>query len=186
MSDLWFAVSLLCLFSLFGSLIALPFRKTRPRAKWLAPGSAMGLVVSFVLFGLAVDKEENGRDRTKFAGAVKVDPAEQASATDAMQATGEPSPKSARSPTTDLRSSPQREAEERARHEVAAKAAEAERQRLAQEAAAKRVAEEQAQRQADDLQAANSAYRRGDFVTAIRLSRPLADQGNAEAQNNLA
>jgi flagellar biosynthesis GTPase FlhF len=54
------------------------------------------------------------------------------------------------SPTTDLRSSPQREAQERARQEAAAKAAEAERQRLAREAAAKRVAEEQAQRQAEE------------------------------------
>jgi uncharacterized protein len=30
-----------------------------------------------------------------------------------------------------------------------------------------------------------AAYKRGDYATALRLWRPLADQGNATAQNNL-
>lgn len=38
---------------------------------------------------------------------------------------------------------------------------------------------------ADDLEDANIAYKRGDFLTALRLLRPLAEQGNAGAQFNL-
>lgn len=38
---------------------------------------------------------------------------------------------------------------------------------------------------ASSLDDANSAYSRDDYVTAIRLFRPLADQGNASAQYNL-
>ena len=30
-----------------------------------------------------------------------------------------------------------------------------------------------------------AAYKKGDYATALRLLRPLADQGNARAQNNL-
>ena len=32
---------------------------------------------------------------------------------------------------------------------------------------------------------ATAAYNRGDYATALRLLRPLADQGDASAQNNL-
>jgi len=32
---------------------------------------------------------------------------------------------------------------------------------------------------------ANAAYHRGDYATALRLVRPLADQGDADAQYNL-
>ena len=32
---------------------------------------------------------------------------------------------------------------------------------------------------------AGEAYKRGDYATAMRLMRPLADQGNARAQHNL-
>jgi len=38
---------------------------------------------------------------------------------------------------------------------------------------------------ADTLDDAETAYNRGDYETAIRLWRPLADQGNAGAQFNL-
>ena len=30
-----------------------------------------------------------------------------------------------------------------------------------------------------------AAYTRGDYVTALRIIRPLADQGNADAQSDL-
>jgi TPR repeat protein len=35
------------------------------------------------------------------------------------------------------------------------------------------------------LQAGDGAYKRGDFATAMREWRPLAEQGNADAQYNL-
>jgi TPR repeat protein len=38
---------------------------------------------------------------------------------------------------------------------------------------------------AGPLEDADAAYRRGDYATALRLWRPLADQGNADAQNNV-
>jgi len=38
---------------------------------------------------------------------------------------------------------------------------------------------------ADELSDGVDAYRRGDYAEAIRLWRPLAEQGNASAQNNL-
>jgi hypothetical protein len=38
---------------------------------------------------------------------------------------------------------------------------------------------------ADDLEDANTAYKRGDFATALGLLRPLAEKGNAGAQFNL-
>jgi uncharacterized protein len=38
----------------------------------------------------------------------------------------------------------------------------------------------------DDLAAAEAAFRRGDFATTLQLVRPLAEQGNAEAQLSLA
>src|SRR3954447_2185866 len=39
--------------------------------------------------------------------------------------------------------------------------------------------------QVSDLSDGLSAYRRHDYVTALRLLRPLADQGNAVAQFSL-
>ncbi len=36
-----------------------------------------------------------------------------------------------------------------------------------------------------DFQAGLEAYNRGDYMTALREFRPLADQGGASAQNNL-
>jgi TPR repeat protein len=36
-----------------------------------------------------------------------------------------------------------------------------------------------------DLEAGVAAYQRGDYTTALREWRPLAEQGNADAQNNL-
>jgi TPR repeat protein len=38
---------------------------------------------------------------------------------------------------------------------------------------------------AEPFQEAVAAYQRGDYATAARLLRPLAEQGNASAQNNL-
>ena len=38
---------------------------------------------------------------------------------------------------------------------------------------------------AGPLEDANAAYNKGDYATALRLVRPLADQGNALAQSNL-
>jgi uncharacterized protein len=38
---------------------------------------------------------------------------------------------------------------------------------------------------AGPLEDSMSAYDRGDYATAVRLLRPLADQGNAQAQNGL-
>ena len=38
---------------------------------------------------------------------------------------------------------------------------------------------------AGPLEDANAAYGRGDYATALRLLRPLADQGDADAQINL-
>ena len=38
---------------------------------------------------------------------------------------------------------------------------------------------------AGPLEDANAAYNRGDYATALRLLRPLADQGDASAQYNL-
>jgi hypothetical protein len=38
---------------------------------------------------------------------------------------------------------------------------------------------------AGDLQEANAAHTRGDYATALRLLRPLAEQGHASAQTNL-
>jgi TPR repeat protein len=35
------------------------------------------------------------------------------------------------------------------------------------------------------LEDANAAIKRRDYATAVRLNRPLADQGNANAQYNL-
>ena len=35
------------------------------------------------------------------------------------------------------------------------------------------------------LRAADAAYSRGDYAAALRLIRPLADKGNANAQHNL-
>src|SRR5450759_1054345 len=37
----------------------------------------------------------------------------------------------------------------------------------------------------EDTDAADAAYAKGDYATALRLLRPLADQGNAAAQYNL-
>jgi uncharacterized protein len=37
----------------------------------------------------------------------------------------------------------------------------------------------------EDTDAADAAYAKGDYATALRLLRPLADQGNASAQYNL-
>ncbi|MDP7056148.1 MAG: sel1 repeat family protein, partial [Alphaproteobacteria bacterium] len=36
-----------------------------------------------------------------------------------------------------------------------------------------------------DLQKGFDAYHRGDYATALREWKPLAEQGNARAQNNL-
>lgn len=38
---------------------------------------------------------------------------------------------------------------------------------------------------AGTLEDADTAYARGDYATALRLSRPLAEQGDATAQYNL-
>ena len=38
---------------------------------------------------------------------------------------------------------------------------------------------------ADPLEDSMAAYDRGDYATAVRLVRPLAEQGNARAQNSL-
>ena len=38
---------------------------------------------------------------------------------------------------------------------------------------------------ADPLEDGQAAYNRGDYATALKLLRPLAEQGNANAQNNL-
>jgi uncharacterized protein len=38
---------------------------------------------------------------------------------------------------------------------------------------------------AEDAAAAVAAHKRGDYATALRLIRPLADQGDADAQNIL-
>jgi TPR repeat protein len=38
---------------------------------------------------------------------------------------------------------------------------------------------------ADPLEDGQAAYNRGDYATALKLLRPLAEQGNATAQNNL-
>jgi uncharacterized protein len=38
---------------------------------------------------------------------------------------------------------------------------------------------------AGQLEDGQEAYGKGDYATALRLLRPLADQGNAQAQNNL-
>lgn len=38
---------------------------------------------------------------------------------------------------------------------------------------------------ADDIDDGQAAYNTGDYATALRLWRPLAEQGNARAQNNL-
>ena len=38
---------------------------------------------------------------------------------------------------------------------------------------------------ADSIEEAESAYDRGDYTRAAQLFRPLAEQGNARAQNNL-
>lgn len=38
---------------------------------------------------------------------------------------------------------------------------------------------------AGQLEDATSAYQKGDYVTAVRLLRPLAEEGNASAQNLL-
>ena len=35
------------------------------------------------------------------------------------------------------------------------------------------------------LEDGQAAYNRGDYATALKLFRPLAEQGNADAQNNL-
>ncbi len=35
------------------------------------------------------------------------------------------------------------------------------------------------------MEDADAAYDRGDYETALRLLRPLAEQGDAQAQNNL-
>jgi len=56
MMDLWGTVLLLCLLILPSLLVALLFRKQRPKAKWAAGTSAIGLVVSFILFGMTVDQ----------------------------------------------------------------------------------------------------------------------------------
>ena len=37
----------------------------------------------------------------------------------------------------------------------------------------------------DDLQKALTQYKLGDYATALRLVRPLAEQGMRDAQNNL-
>ncbi len=37
-----------------------------------------------------------------------------------------------------------------------------------------------------DYNAGVAAYKRGDYATALREWRPLAEQGNAGAQNNVA
>ena len=37
----------------------------------------------------------------------------------------------------------------------------------------------------EDIDAADAAYAKGDYATALRLLRPLADQGDAAAQYNL-
>ena len=58
MSDLLLAISLLSIIFFFTSLVALPFKRLRPSAKWIAPASVAAFVVSFVLFGLASDKEK--------------------------------------------------------------------------------------------------------------------------------
>jgi TPR repeat protein len=38
---------------------------------------------------------------------------------------------------------------------------------------------------ADQFEDSIVAYDRGDYATAVRLFRPLAEQGNAQAQNSL-
>ena len=51
------AVLLLFLLALPISLIAIAFRSLRPKAKWTALASAIGLVVSFVFFGYVADRQ---------------------------------------------------------------------------------------------------------------------------------
>lgn len=79
MDDLWLAITLLCLLFLFGSLIALPFKKLRPKAKWSAPASAIAAIVCFVLFGMATTgrREEDRQAVAKgFANATELHSAE--------------------------------------------------------------------------------------------------------------
>jgi hypothetical protein len=58
MTALWIIVWLLCMLCLVGSLIALLFRRFRPRAKWAAPAGAIGAVASFVLIGVSSSAQE--------------------------------------------------------------------------------------------------------------------------------
>jgi hypothetical protein len=80
MTGLWATVVLLCLLILLGSLIVLFFRNWRPKAKWVAVASAIGLVVSFTLFGLQTDKQAR---EMGFLSAADQRSAEQAGVTDA-------------------------------------------------------------------------------------------------------
>ena len=55
---LWAILVLLFVLSLPASLIALAFRKTRSKAKWIAPACGVGVVVSFIAFGITSDRDK--------------------------------------------------------------------------------------------------------------------------------
>ena len=57
MMDVWFVILLVCLLSLPISLVALIFSRFRQKAKWAAIASPIGVIVSFVAFGLTYDAQ---------------------------------------------------------------------------------------------------------------------------------
>jgi hypothetical protein len=65
MDNLWLAFSLLCLLILPGALVALLFRNLLPKAKWASAASAIGLVVSFILFGVTTDAGQGAKSAAK-------------------------------------------------------------------------------------------------------------------------
>jgi hypothetical protein len=76
MNTLWAIVVLLCLLILPGSLVALLFRKQRPKAKWAAGTSAIGLVVSFILFGVTADQSRPHNLATAIEDKAETQPAQ--------------------------------------------------------------------------------------------------------------
>jgi hypothetical protein len=86
MFDLAVAIFLLFFLILLCSLIALAFRTVRPKAKWGALASAIGLVVSVVFLFVANDKAERQAHEMGYLSAAEQRSAERARADAALSA----------------------------------------------------------------------------------------------------
>jgi hypothetical protein len=185
----WLAALLLCLLVLPGSLIALLFRRLRRKAKWAAAASAVGLVASFISFGVSSEMRDeldrSARDNG-FLSAADQRAAEQAGVTDAAfwRQRREQADAAKAAEAEAARRARAAEAEAR-RQNREAEAAKAERtQRANEEIEADKVAKAEAALRANQQAEADEAEKAGrakEQVDAAKAAEPAERQKGAAA-----